>query len=128
LTPTVTPTARPSSTPTRAPAVESDEEENDNEPESNNQLGAADFRTEGNVMMVSCPIPPSAQADRTASDCSVFIATADGIQEVVMQYDARSVGQRARVGDYLEADGVKEHELLFYAESAVLWRDGEKVR
>ena len=51
----------------------------------------------------------------------VLIAVRDGIQTVRM---ARERCVEAEVGDYLEADGVEEHELLFDAEGIKLRRRG----
>ena len=44
-----------------------------------------------------------------------MIATHDGNQQLRLLYGTRNVCQSARVGDYAEADGEKQHEFLFDA-------------
>jgi CSLREA domain-containing protein len=70
-----------------------------------NRGGLDDYRTEGNVVAV----------DRDARPPTATIATRDGLQVVVLL--CRDGCDEPRVGDYLEAEGVKEHEGLFYADS-----------
>lgn len=66
-----------------------------------------DEHTEGNVMAVACDaVPPT-----------VSVANRDGIVTVVLQHEATAVCTSIKVGDYVEADGQKEHEQLFYADS-----------
>ena len=67
-------------------------------------------RTEGPIVEVAC------NADRPY----VLIAVREGLQMVHM---VRERCVEAVVGDYLEADGVQEHELLFDADE-----DGIKLR
>ena len=44
-----------------------------------------------------------------------MIATIDGKQQLRLLYDTRTQCRSVEIGDYAEADGVKEHELLFDA-------------
>jgi len=53
--------------------------------------------------------------DLDAGPPTVTIGTRDGFQTVVLL--CRDGCQDPHVGDYLEADGVKENEVLFYADS-----------
>jgi hypothetical protein len=71
-----------------------------------NQLGLDDYRTEGNVVEVRCD----------GDEPSITIALRDGLQRVVLRGNAAQACGRFAVGDYLEAEGVKEHEGLFYAD------------
>lgn len=80
--------------------------------ERTNRSGSDDFRTEGNVVAVDLEASP-----RTAT-----IATRDGLQVVVLL--CRDGCDDVRVGDYLEADGSKEHEGLFYADGVSSRRAG----
>jgi hypothetical protein len=73
--------------------------------ERTNASNLDDYRTEGNIVAV----------DLEASPRTVTIATRDGQQVIVLL--CRDSCQDPRVGDYLEADGVKENEALFYADS-----------
>ena len=52
------------------------------------------------------------------------IATRDGLQVIVML--CRDGCQDVHVGDYLEADGVKENEALFYADLVVSSSPGSR--
>ncbi len=47
---------------------------------------------------------------------AVLIANRDGLVEVRLIKDAKGAASWLKPGDYLEADGFKEHEGLFYAE------------
>jgi hypothetical protein len=53
--------------------------------------------------------------DLEARPPTATIATRDGLQVIVML--CRDSCDVPKVGDYLEADGVKEHEFLFIADS-----------
>ena len=46
----------------------------------------------------------------------VLIGTEDGVQQVVFTKGVKSRCKDIDVGDYLEAEGSKEHEQLFYAD------------
>ena len=46
----------------------------------------------------------------------MLIGTQDGVQQVVFTKSVRSACKNVQVGDYLEAEGRKEHEHLFYAD------------
>ncbi|MCC6179374.1 MAG: hypothetical protein IT305_29045 [Chloroflexi bacterium] len=72
--------------------------------ERTNQLGLDDDHTEGNVVAVRC------------AENVVSIANRDGDAEVRLLGDARKACADVRVGDYLMAEGAKQHEALFDAE------------
>ena len=80
--------------------------------ERTNRRGSDDYRTEGNVVAVDLDARP-----RTAT-----IATRDGLQVIVLL--CRDSCDDPQVGDYLEAEGEKEHEALFYADSVTSRRGG----
>ena len=52
----------------------------------------------------------------------LVIATHDGNQQLRLLYDTRNACQSARVGDYAEADGEKQHEFLFDAHELTIRR------
>jgi hypothetical protein len=84
--------------------------------ERTNNSGLDDYRTEGNVVEVHLDANPP----------YVVVAMRDGKQTVRL-----SCGDdcpEIRVGDYIEADGSKENEQLFDAESIVVTRNGQRVR
>jgi hypothetical protein len=84
--------------------------------ERTNTSGLDDYRTEGNVVEVHLDANPP----------YVVLGMRDGKQTVRL-----SCGDNCpdiRVGDYLEAEGTKEHEQLFEAESVVVTRNGQRVR
>jgi hypothetical protein len=58
----------------------------------------------------------------------VVIGTIDGDQRVRLRGDARATCSSIRVGDYLEADGEKQHEQLFDADDVTIRRGGSRVR
>lgn len=70
------------------------------------------------------PVPVPTTGFVTAPDDVPYalIATCDGIQQVRLLDDARLTCQSIRVGDYLEASGVKQHEQLFDADSVTIRR------
>ena len=80
--------------------------------ERTNRGGSDDYRTEGNVVAVDLDAKP-----RTAT-----IATRDGLQVIVLL--CRDSCDDPAVGDYLEAEGEKESEALFYADSVTSRRVG----
>jgi hypothetical protein len=82
------------------------------ERERTNRSGSDDYRTEGNVVAV----------DLNASPRTATIATHDGLQVIVLL--CRDSCDDPSIGDYLEADGEKEHEALFYADSVTSRRPG----
>jgi hypothetical protein len=77
-----------------------------------------DYRTEGNVVGV----------EREGPTLAILIATLDGVQRVMLACDAEVSCPDVRVGDYLEAEGVKENEELFYADEVTITRGGRRVR
>jgi uncharacterized repeat protein (TIGR01451 family) len=80
-----------------------------------NQLGMDDYRTEGNVVEVNL----------MADVPYAVVAMRDGLERIILP--CKDGCPTAQVGDYLEADGVKENEYLFYAENVTLTRRGRKV-
>ena len=79
-----------------------------------------DERTEGDVLEVRCtPSDPPGSAGATPP--YAVIANVDGNQTVRLRQAAAADCQQIHVGDYLEADGEKQHEHLFDA-------DGVKIR
>jgi hypothetical protein len=77
-----------------------------------NQAGKDDESIEGDVLETRCDDPWP----------SVVIANRDGQVEVRLIKDAQKACSSLQVGDYLEADGEKQHELLFYADSVEVKR------
>ena len=102
-------------------------EEQRQQRERTNQLGQDDYRTEGNVVGVRCspdaPVPPDAPAPELDEDVPyVLIATRDGLAKVRLLRDARATCLSVQVGDYLEAEGTKQHEALFEADDVATSR------
>jgi uncharacterized repeat protein (TIGR01451 family) len=101
--------------------------------ERTNKGGHDDEATEGNVVGVRClvatPVPELTTGFVAAPDDVpyVLIATRDGIEEVRLTGEARAACQSIQVGDYLEADGVKQNEQLFDADSVTIHRGGRRV-
>jgi hypothetical protein len=76
--------------------------------ERTNRSDLDEYRVEGNVMEVHADADPP----------YVVIANRDGLVKVVLLgKDAAIAADSIKVGDYLEADGEKQNELLFEAES-----------
>jgi hypothetical protein len=71
-----------------------------------NRLGSDDVHTEGNVLQVACKEEAP----------YLVIGMRDGEQTVRLHDTAREKCGSVRVGDYVMADGTKEHELLFDAD------------
>ncbi|MFN8525950.1 MAG: hypothetical protein U0821_22850 [Chloroflexota bacterium] len=99
--------------------------------EHSNASGLDDYRTEGNVVGVSCEdtrvdllpeVPPEAV---NAKAPFAIIATRDGFQTVRLRKEARNACTSIRLGDYLEADGEKQTEQLFDADDVELKRPGQ---
>ena len=84
--------------------------------ERTNTSGLDDYRTEGNVVEVHLDANPP----------YVVLGMRDGNQTVRLTCgdDCPDI----KVGDYIEAEGVKENEQLFEAESVVVTRNGQRVR
>ncbi|MGE3271101.1 MAG: hypothetical protein AB7P40_20280, partial [Chloroflexota bacterium] len=91
-------------------------EERRQQRERTNQLGLDDYRTEGNVVQVNF-------LDRQPY---AIVAMRDGLLRIILP--CKDGCPDVQVGDYLEADGVKENEQLFYAENVSLTRGGKRVR
>ena len=114
---TTAPTAPPAAAPVAPDVVydpNNDDEEDEQEQETKderrqrartNQGNRDDEHTEGNVVELRCgaPIP------------TVVIANRDGNVEVQLVKGAANTCTDIAVGDYLEVDGEKQHELLFQA-------------
>ena len=75
------------------------------EREHTNRGGRDEIATEGNVIEVRC--------DQAWP--SVVIANRDGVVEIRLIKEAQAACTSIQVGDYLEADGEKQHEQLFDA-------------
>jgi uncharacterized repeat protein (TIGR01451 family) len=84
--------------------------------ERTNRHGLDDYRTEGNVVDVNL----------LADIPFATVAMRDGLERIVLP--CKDGCPSVQVGDYLEADGVKENEGLFYAENVTLTRNGKKVK
>jgi large repetitive protein len=83
-----------------------------------NASGQDDYHTEGNVLEVRCnqDTPPQYDVPFPTHTPYLVLGTKEGKQQLrLTKKDARDGCQSARVGDYAEADGDKEHELLFNA-------------
>ncbi|MCC7372437.1 MAG: hypothetical protein IT306_28750 [Chloroflexi bacterium] len=91
-------------------------EERRQQNERTNQHGLDDYRTEGNVIEVNFIVEQP----------FAVVAMRDGPQRILLP--CKGGCPDVRVGDYLEADGVKENEQLFYAENVTLTRNGKKVK
>ena len=96
------------------PATKADDQEDDvrrltetqrQQKERTNRLGLDDERTEGDVVAVRCADGPYREVD---------IANRDGVVTLRLIRDAASECERIDPGDYLEADGEKEHEQLYW--------------
>jgi CSLREA domain-containing protein len=83
-----------------------------------NRSGRDDEHTEGNVTAVACD----------ASIPTITIANRDGLVEIQLLHEAVQSCSSARIGDYLEADGVKQTEQLFDADTITLRRGGQRVK
>ena len=94
------------------PRVETEDERRNRE--RTNRAGKDDEYVEGNVVEV--------HSDEQAP--YVVIANRDGLVKVVLFKDAAQVAEDIEVGDYLEADGEKQHEQLFHADSVEISRRG----
>jgi hypothetical protein len=98
--------------------------------ERTNKLGKGDYGTEGNVVAVVCDPNSllSLPGEAVVTDPPfAVIATRDGLQSIRLLYDTRDACSKIRVGDYLEADGVKQHEGLFDAEDIEVTRGGRRI-
>lgn len=80
-------------------------EEQQQQQQLTNASNRDDVSIEGNVVAVFADEQPP----------YVVIANRDGLVKVVLYKDAAKVAGSIRVGDYLEADGEKQHEQLFDA-------------
>ena len=143
-TSTPTPTAV-TSQPAPAAALPTEKEDEPNESklteeqrqqrERTNTLGLDDERTEGNVVGVRCgpadPEPALGAIELPFDLADVpyaVIATRDGLLQVRLGGAAQARCRVIQVGDYLEAEGVKQHEYLFDADDVTLTRGGRRVR
>jgi hypothetical protein len=84
--------------------------------EHTNQGNEDDIFAEGNVTEVH----------RDEQPPYVVIGNRDGLVRVVLRCGEQC--PTVQVGDYLQADGQKEHDALFYADQITIWRNGEKVK
>lgn len=115
--------------------VKANDEDEDDEPkltkeqrkqrERTNTGNLDNEKTEGNVVGVRCsgsdPEPRLRRGfiSKPNEAAYALIGTADGVQQVVFTKSVRSACKDVQVGDYLEAEGAKEHEQLFYADRDV---------
>ena len=83
-------------------------EEQRQQAQHTNRAGRDDYFTEGNVLAVDLAKQPT----------EIVIATRDGSQTVQLRCGREC--PTIRVGDYVEADGAKEHEGLFYADGVTV--------
>jgi hypothetical protein len=83
-----------------------------------NRSNLDDYRTEGNAVSSDCqaPIP------------TVTIANRDGDVVLQLLHDARGSCGLVQPGDYVEAIGEKQHELLYEAHQLTVRRNGTRVR
>ncbi|MBA2447490.1 MAG: DUF4331 domain-containing protein [Chloroflexi bacterium] len=112
-------------------------EEERQQQERTNTAGLDEYRTEGNVVGVRCDLsgpamllPEVAAVELSFSLETVpyaVIATRDGFQQVRLLGDTRTQCGSIKIGDYLEVDGVKQHEFLFDAENVTIRRGGSRV-
>jgi len=112
--------------------VKANDEEEDDEPkltkeqrkqrERTNAGNLDNEKTEGNVVGIRCsssdPEPKVKRGfiSKPNEMPYVLIGTQDGVQQVVFTKGVKSRCKELHVGDYLEAEGAKEHEQLFYAD------------
>jgi hypothetical protein len=121
-TPTRTPTATPTSTPPPGPPVSPGDDDTDDKPKETaeqrqqrqltNQSNRDDVSIEGNVTEVHQDEQPP----------YVVIANRDGLVRVNLLCGSQC--PTIRVGDYLQADGEKQHEQLFDAYDVSVSRAG----
>ena len=97
---------------------ERETEEERRQRERTNRGNKDDDSVEGDVIETRCDDPWP----------SVVIVNRDGAVEVKLVKEAQKACSSIAVGDYLEADGEKQHEYLFYADSVEIRRNGERVR
>lgn len=100
-----------------------------------NRSNRADVSTEGNVVGVRCaasdpvPVPPRGFIVMPDAVPYALISTIDdGVQQILLIGETGPICQAIQLGDYLEADGVKQSEELFEADSVTLERAGRSVR
>jgi hypothetical protein len=90
-------------------------------------------KTEGNVVGVRCKgsdsVPTVKRGFISKPDESPYalIGNTDGVQQITLIGDAKSDCKLIQVGDYLEADGEKEHEQLFVADEIEVKRGGKQI-
>ena len=103
------------------------DEEDDRKPRTEEQRQQAsrtnrsnldDYRTEGNAVTSDCD----------AEWPSVTIANRDGHVVLKLLHDAKSSCRLVQPGDYVEAIGEKQHELLYHAHQLTVRRNGTRVR
>jgi CSLREA domain-containing protein len=112
----VPPLVSPGDDDTDKPRKETEEERRQRE--HTNRGGQDDVYVEGNVVETRCDLAWP----------TVIIANRDGNVEVRLVKEAVSACRSIQVGDYLEADGEKQHEFLFDADTVEIRRNGERVR
>lgn len=107
------------------------EDEVTHRPQTRNNAtrGDDESRTEGNVVGVRCvasdPVPTLASGYIVEPDMLPYALIAnrdEGAQKILMIKEAAKLCQHVRVGDYLEAEGEKQSEALFYADDVTIKR------
>jgi hypothetical protein len=122
-TPTLTPTPTATWTPVPPGKRETEDDtkkETKEQRQQRQQTNAGnrdDVHTEGNVATV----------ERDGDTLVILVALRDGIQRVIVTCVAGGSCPDVRAGDYLEAEGTKENETLFYADEISVTRDGRRV-
>ena len=108
-------------------------EEQQQQKQRTNRSNRSDYLTEGNVVGVRCdlaaPVPTVAVGFIAAPEDVPYalIALVDGVQQVRLRAEAAGQCGAIRLGDYLFADGTKENEQLFDAESVEVRRNGRRI-
>jgi hypothetical protein len=93
----------------------------------------AQVKTEGNVVGVRCKgsdsLPTLKRGFISKPDEAPYalIGTRDGVQQIILTDDAKSDCKKIETGDYLKAEGEKEHEQLFIADEIEIKRDGDWI-
>jgi hypothetical protein len=91
------------------------------------------IRAEGNVVGVRCktsdPVPTVKRGFISEPDSAPYalIGNTDGVQQITLQGKAKSDCKLIQDGDYLKAEGEKEHEQLFRADEIEVKHYGKTI-
>jgi hypothetical protein len=106
---------------------EEDEDRRRRRTRNNATRGNDDSRTEGNIVGVRCsesdPVPTVTRGFIVEPDMTPYAVIGnrdDGVQKILLIRDAAKLCQSLRVGQYLEAEGEKQTEELFYADDVTI--------